>query len=319
MLPPGVGAAVAARFPGAPAVRVEPVGRARMSSAARLVLADGRTVFAKWPAASDRVRRAARLSGAYEREALFYRSQAAGCGVRVPRAFSVSDELLVLEDVVGRPGDTLTASVDDVAAILRAIAPLHSRPAPSLPVDPRVERYALARIARAVTTGRLRGDAARVARLLTGGPLTGGAGVDGSAAGGRAAGGGGPPGGGRAGGPGSGGRADGAVLVHGDLHADQVIFPADGALVVVDWQLVRAGHPGMDTARLLTLSLPPELRREHETDLLADYAAARGVDPATCLAEHRAGLAWTAFVNLTAYLAGADVPPELLDRIAAAA
>lgn len=306
-LPAEVGAAVAARFPGARVRRVEPLGRARLSTAARLVLADGRTVVAKWPAGSARVRRAARLSGAYEREALFYRSLAAGCPVRVPRAYAVSGEVLLLADVAGRPGDTLTASVDDVAAILRAVAPLHSRPAPVLPVDPRVERYALARIARAVTTGRLRGPAARVARRLTHGPPTAGPGPAGTR-----------DGPGTVGGAGAG--AGGAVWVHGDLHADQAVFPAAGPPVLVDWQLTRPGHAGMDTARLLTLSLPPELRREHETDLLAGYAAARGVDPATCRAEHRAGLAWTAFVNLTAYLAGAEgsFQDELFERIAAA-
>ena len=83
------------------------------------------------------------------------------------------------------------------------------------------------------------------------------------------------------------------MLVHGDLHADQALFPAAGPPVLVDWQLARPGHPGMDTARLITLSLPPAQRREHEAALLAGYADARGVTADGCRADYRAGLAWT--------------------------
>ena len=307
-LPDAVRSALAASFGDAEVVRVPATApRARLSETAHL-LVGGTPVFAKWPSDSARVRRAARSSGAYGREVRFYRELAGSCPLRLPRAYSgrhepaTDDFVLLLEDVVAaRAGDTLTASAADVERVLRTIAALHadwrddhrlgSRP---WAADPRVQRYALERVARAAVRGRFRGDAARAVSLL-------GAGL--------------PPAG------------DHRTLVHGDLHADQVLFPADGEPVVVDWQLVRPGDAGVDTARLITLSLPAEERRRHETDLLAAYGralAGRGAayDPAAGLADHRRGLVWTAFVNATAYLAApepGDFHEVLFERIAAAA
>ena len=300
MLPETVRAALAERFGGSPVGRVEPAARARLSGAAHVLVGDTR-VFAKWPAASARVRRAARAAGAYRREVLFYRELATGCPVRVPRAYAcrhdevTGDFVLLLEDVAARPGDTLGGDAGDVARVLRAVAALHgaSRRLEGLaaPVDPRVLRYALAR---AAASGRFRRDPARAVLAVLDGGLP-------------------EP-------------ADRPTLVHGDLHLDQALFPDRGEPVLVDWQLVRPGTAGEDIARLVTLSLDPAERRGCEADLLAAYRRARGdpgYDAAACLADFRRGIVWTAFVNLTAALSAAGEAAGfhdvLFDRIAAAA
>lgn len=307
-LPDSVRSALAASFGGAQPVRVEAVaGRARTSRTAHLLLPDGTAVFAKWPAGSARVRRAARASGAYRREVLFYRELAGSCPVRLPHAYAcrydagTDDFVLLLEDFAGaRAGDTLTSSAADVERVLRAVAALHAHwtnhdrlGSIQWGADPRVHRYALERIARATASGRFRGTAARAVSLLRGGLRR----------------------------PAAGHR----TLVHGDLHADQVLFSAGGEPVIVDWQLVQPGNAGLDTGRLITLSLSPAERRRHETDLLAAYRrtlAAPGYDAETCLADYRLGIVWSALVNATAYLAAEeadDVHDVLFDRIAAAA
>jgi aminoglycoside phosphotransferase (APT) family kinase protein len=319
-LPDAVRSALAASFDGAELVRVEAVaGRARMSRTARLAIRDSAgtrsTVFAKWPSRSARVRRMARSSGAYRREVLFYRELAGSRPVRLPRAYAchhdveTDDFVLLLEDFAGaRAGDTLTASAADVDRVLRTIATLHARwldddrlgsiPWLAAAADPRLQRYPLERIFRAAARGRFRTDPARAVLSLLRGGLPG---------------------------PAYGRR----TLVHGDLHADQALFPAGADSVIVDWQLVRPGTVGLDTARLVTLSLTPEERRRHETSLLATYRRAlqeRGApayDPATCLEDYRRGIVWTAFVNLAACLPAAgetdDFHGVMFDRIAAAA
>jgi hypothetical protein len=68
-------------------------------------------------------------------------------------------------------------------------------------------------------------------------------------------------------------RSGPLCLVHGDAHAGNVYRQADGALGLVDWQILQKGNWAMDVAYHLAAVLTPEDRRTHERALLADYCA----------------------------------------------
>ena len=68
-------------------------------------------------------------------------------------------------------------------------------------------------------------------------------------------------------------RAGPLCLVHGDAHAGNVYRDAEGALGLVDWQILQKGSWAMDVAYHLAAVLTPEDRRTHERDLLAEYCA----------------------------------------------
>ncbi|WP_293002206.1 phosphotransferase [Mycobacterium sp.] len=64
------------------------------------------------------------------------------------------------------------------------------------------------------------------------------------------------------------------VVQHGDFRSDNLMYPTDpdsDRTVVVDFQTVRLGPPGLDLAYFLGASLPTEQRREVERDLIAEY------------------------------------------------
>ncbi|MBP6580384.1 MAG: aminoglycoside phosphotransferase family protein [Sphingorhabdus sp.] len=68
-------------------------------------------------------------------------------------------------------------------------------------------------------------------------------------------------------------RAGPLCLVHGDAHAGNVYREANGALGLVDWQILQKGNWAMDVAYHLAAVLTPEDRRTHERALLAEYYA----------------------------------------------
>jgi hypothetical protein len=296
--------------------------RARMSQAARFSVsgAGGRSaIFAKWPSQHLAVRRLGRLTGAYQREVMFYRELAGACPIRLPRPYfcgyepGTGDFVLLLEDIAtARPGDSLESSAAEVERALVTAARLHASwmddgrlsqvswlPAPGGPQVRRYMRFELDRIRRAAAPGRpAAGAMAALAPLLA--------------------------------------RLDGELdqffqdgasrqqtLVHGDLHADQVLFPEPGGPepggpgpgspgpgrtgpgdpVLVDWQMAQRENVGIDTARLIVLSLSVPDRRAHEDRLLDAYrdALAAGGAPAysrgDCRSDYRRGITRTAFVN----------------------
>ena len=63
------------------------------------------------------------------------------------------------------------------------------------------------------------------------------------------------------------------TLCHGDLHREQILFPADAGdpFCVIDWQLSAIDSGPADLAHLLTSGLRPEQRRQHEHELLERY------------------------------------------------
>ncbi|MFW0795488.1 phosphotransferase [Gordonia sp. CPCC 205515] len=64
------------------------------------------------------------------------------------------------------------------------------------------------------------------------------------------------------------------ALIHGDLRIDNVLFGADGAVTVIDWQTITPGNPLRDIAFLLASSLNPADRRTHERDIVGAYHTA---------------------------------------------
>ncbi|MHB8438356.1 MAG: phosphotransferase, partial [Acidimicrobiales bacterium] len=62
------------------------------------------------------------------------------------------------------------------------------------------------------------------------------------------------------------------TVQHADFRVDNLLFGgADGRVVVVDWQTVTLGPGAADLAYFLGGSLPVEIRRTHEADLVRHY------------------------------------------------
>ncbi len=74
------------------------------------------------------------------------------------------------------------------------------------------------------------------------------------------------------------------TLVHGDLRLDNVFFGQEqggDGLKLIDWQAIRLGRGMYDLAYFLSTSVPVEMRRQYQTDLLEAYAdtlSTHGVD-----------------------------------------
>ncbi|MDT5264263.1 MAG: hypothetical protein QOI90_889 [Mycobacterium sp.] len=64
---------------------------------------------------------------------------------------------------------------------------------------------------------------------------------------------------------------DPITLLHGDPHPRNTYVVPGGRMGVLDWQLVRRGSWSHDVGYALIGALPPELRRNHERDLLDGY------------------------------------------------
>jgi hypothetical protein len=73
------------------------------------------------------------------------------------------------------------------------------------------------------------------------------------------------------------------TVIHGDFRMDNLFFaaqPGHEALIAVDWQGSLRGRASQDVAYFLSGSVPTELRRAHERDLIARWHAglvAKGV------------------------------------------
>ncbi|MDO4244407.1 MAG: phosphotransferase [Deinococcus sp.] len=86
-------------------------------------------------------------------------------------------------------------------------------------------------------------------------------------------------------------------LVHGDIHAGQVVWPRDGSPpLLLDYGQVHPGLPGEDLAHLLTVRLDAGERARYGDGVRAAYwneVARRGLDltPAEQMAQERAGIA----------------------------
>jgi hypothetical protein len=66
------------------------------------------------------------------------------------------------------------------------------------------------------------------------------------------------------------------TVLHGDSHPGNTYF-REGCAGLLDWQVVRRGHPSRDLTYTLVLGLPVETRRAAERDLLDVYRTALAV------------------------------------------
>lgn len=83
------------------------------------------------------------------------------------------------------------------------------------------------------------------------------------------------------------------TVLHGDPHPRNTYVLPDGRMGVLDWQLVRRGSWSHDVGYALIAALPPNLRRDHERDLLDNYRG-RLLDAGLTSVPDREQL-WTAY------------------------
>ncbi|MGN0065514.1 MAG: phosphotransferase [Nocardioides sp.] len=247
------------------------VGTGQMAECHRLELAGEGVpdrVVLKLPAPDPGTR--AMVAGAYRSEARFYGDLAATVDVRVPGCHHVSyadggDFVLLLEDLAPRvQGDQIAGCGPEQAHdAVRNLAGLHgprwcdetlyvsdgfARPDEEIVAGlmeilvPSVETF-LADIGPRLREGDA--EVLRAAAPLVAGWMTV--------------------------------RGERFSLLHGDYRLDNLLFPPAGGAggsVAVDWQTLDVGLPARDLAYFLGTSLEPDVRREHERDLVAAYHAA---------------------------------------------
>jgi streptomycin 6-kinase len=61
------------------------------------------------------------------------------------------------------------------------------------------------------------------------------------------------------------------TITHGDLRLDNIFFSDDGQARIIDWQVIAVDRGGLDVARLMAESVPIDVRRAHEDELLRFY------------------------------------------------
>jgi len=112
-----------------------------------------------------------------------------------------------------------------------------------------------------------------------------------------------------------------SVVQHGDLRTDNILFGEDVnglTATLLDFQTVRLGPPGIDTAYFLGSSLSTDTRRVKEREFLRDYHRRLGVtgyDLDACLADYRNGALYA--VYLFCGLSVQVAPSERVDRVIA--
>ena len=228
------------------------------------------SVVVKLPSPAERSRRLSRLQALYKREYAYYRHIAPQGAMRSPRLLygdyeEKSDRfVLVLEDLGGmHTGDQLAgATADEARSAVRAIARLHGRNWNAVGQPPLSgfhdvgslkNRTVLQIIFLAYLVPALEHFGDFFSREMRGlveayGPRVAAHLVD--------------------------LRAQPQTFVHGDYRLDNMFFDAAGGseAAVVDWQVSGLGSGLYDVAYFMCGSVPTEIRREIERDLLAEYA-----------------------------------------------
>jgi hypothetical protein len=93
------------------------------------------------------------------------------------------------------------------------------------------------------------------------------------------------------------------TVLHGDLHVGNTYYLSNGTGGFIDWQLSARGRYVHDVGYYLITSMPADLRRAHERELLAFYLdrlAATGVDAPPlddAWEEYRASAAWCLYAG----------------------
>jgi Ser/Thr protein kinase RdoA (MazF antagonist) len=249
-------------------------GVAGTSSRARLALT-GRdvpeSVFVKLPAATAATRMLGELARLGETEARFYAELAPELGEGVPHSHgAVFDALtgrylVVLEDMTTTPclfADTLhPLDIDQMASLVETLAGVHGKFCGQLPERPGGSGpfgwlAAPAQDPANLLTPSLMKMSARKLAEHTDAPIEAGRYLWENYQ-----------------------RATEIVdagmhtVLHGDSHPGNTYF-RDGRAGLLDWQVVRRGHPSRDLTYTLVLGLPVESRRAAERDLLDLYRKA---------------------------------------------
>ena len=254
-----------------------------------------RTLIAKFSSSDPEHRATVNSLGHYAREAAFYRELAATTPLPVPTCYYAAvDEndgrcVILLEDLTaarrGRSADA--CSVGDIERALDAIVPLHARwwknpeaesrpwldPDTNIPIDFFVDTFdsqwtTFCEKLSIPITDHMREFAECTAtelrpilqRMYYEPPLT---------------------------------------VIHNDFQADNLLFGRNSdsvPLVVIDWQLLVRGRGPVDLAYLLSGSMDPVDRRQHEIAFLRRYTAALETnaigdyDIERCVDDYRAAL-----------------------------
>lgn len=292
------------------AVAVEPIGTGQMADSLRLSLtyADAvgevgderseahpkppRSIVAKLTSSDERSRMTGRAMRSYEIEVGFYRELANTVDIRTPRCYlarfdpDTHDFVLLLEDLApARQRDQIEGCDADVAA--RVLEQAAGLAAPRWN-DPDLRKLGWldratpesAAVTSSVVGSMLDGFLARYGDLLTAEV------IDGLERGMARV------------GDWWRGLPGAQTVVHGDLRLDNLLLgDAPDAVWTVDWQTAVLGNGVADAAYFLGGSLPTEVRRAHEDDLVRHYhesLVARGVADLSwdeCWARYRHG-AW---------------------------
>jgi len=247
-------------------------GASGTSSRARLALTgDGvpDSVFVKMSAGSAGIRMLGELAGLGETEAMFYKHLARQLDGCPPRSYGASFDpltgryVVILEDMTRTPcqfPDTLhPLDPDQMSQLIECFAHLHGTfwgrlpetsdgggdfgwlmaPSqdPANPITPTVMKMSARKLAgrAAVGDGQFLWDnLPRITEIVDAGPHT---------------------------------------VLHGDAHPGNTFF-RDGAAGLLDWQVVRRGHPARDLAYTMVLGMPTAQRQATQHDLLETYRSA---------------------------------------------
>ncbi len=247
-------------------------GAAGTSSRARLALTGTdvpESVFVKMPAAGAGIRMLGELAGLGETEARFYRHLAGELGGVAPVSYGAEFDpltgryVVVLEDMTLTPcrfPDTLhPLDPDQMSQLVECFAQLHATfwdrlpenrtgngkfgwlmaPSwdPSNPITPSVMKMSARRLAGRTPLGDGRylwENLRAITDVNDAGPHT---------------------------------------VLHGDAHPGNTFF-RNGRAGLLDWQVVRRGHPARDLAYTMVLGMPTEQRRAAQHDLLDIYRKA---------------------------------------------
>lgn len=227
------------------------------------------TLIGKFPADAEDSRNAGIFMGTYIREVKFYQLLQPNARITTPDCYfadineETHDFVLMMSDAApAEQGDQLTGiTVDETKAVLREAAKLHSAfwldetlnehawisntpKAPTI-VEPDQFRQAWAGFQDrygALVSARAKQVGSAICKNYE--PL-------------RDA------------------QSERQCLVHGDFRPDNMLFATEQGgkpLTVVDWQSVTFGPAAADIGNCIAGALAPELRRQHETELLELYA-----------------------------------------------
>jgi hypothetical protein len=250
----------------------QPLGTGQMCDSVRITLTyDGETslpetLVAKLPAADETSRNTAMMLRNYVKEVSFYRELVGDLTIRTPRVYYADiDEdgvrfVLLMQDMApAAQGDQLTGCTPEIArAALKELVGLHAPRWNDETLKSYPWLYADPETGRSMSLGMLpmlwNGFRDRYADQLSDEVTSAGSALFDNIGGYVT----------DAGGP--------KTVVHGDYRLDNLLLgPGPDDVCVVDWQTIALGAAGSDVAYFIGAGLLPDVRRDHEQDLVRSY------------------------------------------------